>query len=245
MMARRPRALDPAAGPVVQFALKLRALRDSAGLKAPTVDQIAKSGHVSRSAIFKALNGAVLPSRQTLAAMVDAWGRGDHSFWIEQRNRYEEASELLRLEREGHGFAGSASASDTRSTFPPVLSREDKSKDASSLVVEEARHAMQMAAKSWKDLLDAIELLRMTAEGKQRSYREIVQLVEDADLGYGLSVGTLHNFLTGRTFPSRKTALGIAIALGGDAEQFNRLWAEASRWEQERHAFTHGTHPSL
>lgn len=96
-MPARSKQLSPSDGPLARFALELRRLRNRAPEGRPTsVDKVvAETGkRVSRAAIYSALSGKTLPSRETLAVMVTAWspgGANDISEWNERRSNYEHA----------------------------------------------------------------------------------------------------------------------------------------------------------
>lgn len=95
-MPAHRRNLKAADGLLAQFALALRRLRDQAPEgRAASVDQIVKQSgrRVSRAAIFSALSGRTLPSRETLAVIVSAWSPGgaeDIAEWNLLRSKYEQ-----------------------------------------------------------------------------------------------------------------------------------------------------------
>jgi len=95
-LPRRSRPLDPSAGPLAQFALELRGLRDHAPAgRLTSIDRVAdQPGQTtSKASIYAALAGQRLPSRETLTAMVQAWapsGPRDLSQWMARRRFYEE-----------------------------------------------------------------------------------------------------------------------------------------------------------
>ncbi|MGX7825353.1 helix-turn-helix domain-containing protein [Actinokineospora sp. 24-640] len=75
---------------LARLAAQLRQLWDSAPVGRPSIAQIAKSGQASRAAIYAAMSGRVLPSRNTLQAMVIAWSPGaeaDVPVWMAFRAR--------------------------------------------------------------------------------------------------------------------------------------------------------------
>ncbi|MGW0084524.1 ATP-binding protein [Streptomyces sp. NPDC003393] len=80
---RRERPLDPQGGPVEQFALELRALREKTGL---TYTQMAVSASFSSSTLSQAAAGHRLPTRDVVAAYVRACG-GDAREWEERWER--------------------------------------------------------------------------------------------------------------------------------------------------------------
>ena len=94
-MPARTRPLSTADGPLARFALKLRQLRDRApaGRTTSVTKVVAESGKiVSRAAIYSALSGKTLPSRETLAVMVRAWasaGDAELQVWTERRSKCE------------------------------------------------------------------------------------------------------------------------------------------------------------
>lgn len=96
-MPARSKQLSPSDGPLARFALELRRLRDRAPEgRSTSVDKVVvETGELaSRAAIYSALSGRTLPSRETLAAMVIAWspdGANDIPNWNERRSNYEHA----------------------------------------------------------------------------------------------------------------------------------------------------------
>jgi DNA-binding XRE family transcriptional regulator len=119
-MPVRTRPLDAADGPLARFALELRQLRDRApaGRPASVAKVVTESRKaVSRAAIYAALGGRTLPSRDTLAVMVRAWSPGGDAelpAWNERRSKCEQelsladrrsgrAPDLAGAPREGAG----------------------------------------------------------------------------------------------------------------------------------------------
>lgn len=87
-MTRRSAPSSPESGAVSEFAAELRALRDQQGGQAPTIDEISRREAVPRSTLYAALRGNRLPSRETLSALVRAWG-GDEAEWMAKRTAVE------------------------------------------------------------------------------------------------------------------------------------------------------------
>jgi hypothetical protein len=58
-VGRKQRTLDPAAGPVAEFALQLRALRERAG--SPTFATMSRRAHRSVSVLSEAAQGREVP----------------------------------------------------------------------------------------------------------------------------------------------------------------------------------------
>jgi WD40 repeat protein len=77
-MGRPERAVDPAEGPVAQFALALRELRASAGR--PSYRRMSRLINCSVTSLSEAAGGNRLPSLSTTLAYVEACG-GDPSVW--------------------------------------------------------------------------------------------------------------------------------------------------------------------
>ncbi|WP_165975994.1 helix-turn-helix domain-containing protein, partial [Actinomadura rubrisoli] len=77
-MGRPEKPLDPAAGPVAQFAAALRELRNAAGR--PTYRELARRSGLSATALTVAARGDQLPTLKVALAFVQACG-GDRSEW--------------------------------------------------------------------------------------------------------------------------------------------------------------------
>jgi len=86
-MARPERAIDPAAGPVGQFACALRELRRQAGC--PTYREMQAVSSVSYSSLSRAAAGRRLPTWHVTRGFVLACG-GDLDDW---RSRWEASRE--------------------------------------------------------------------------------------------------------------------------------------------------------
>lgn len=81
-MGRKQRTLDPATGPVAEFALQLRALRDQAGT--PTFATMSRRAHRSVSVLSEAAGGVEFPTWPTVLAFVQACGEVDTDAWLER-----------------------------------------------------------------------------------------------------------------------------------------------------------------
>ena len=77
-MARPERTVDPAGGPVAEFATALRALRRDAG--SPPYRVLAQRSHYSATALSQAAAGTRLPRLEVTLAYVDACG-GNRDEW--------------------------------------------------------------------------------------------------------------------------------------------------------------------
>src|SRR5437764_12891138 len=77
-MARRENPLDPAGGPVAEFAAALRKLRQAAG--SPGYRQLAQRAHFSAATLAAAAAGQRLPSLEVVLAFAGACG-GDREEW--------------------------------------------------------------------------------------------------------------------------------------------------------------------
>lgn len=88
-MARRERALDPAAGPVAAFAHGLRQVRAAAG--SPTYRALARTAGYSATTLSEAAGGSRLPTWDVTLAYVQACG-GDVASW---RDRWERTHAAL------------------------------------------------------------------------------------------------------------------------------------------------------
>jgi helix-turn-helix protein len=77
-MGRPMRPVDPAEGPVQQFAAALRELREQAG--SPTFRQLAKHTHYSATTLSVACSGRALPSLDVVLALVRAC-HGEQDVW--------------------------------------------------------------------------------------------------------------------------------------------------------------------
>ncbi|MFE6051370.1 helix-turn-helix domain-containing protein [Kitasatospora sp. NPDC056446] len=89
-MGRRQRSLDPDAGPVADFALRLRALRERAGN--PTFATMSRRVHRSTTVLSEAAGGVDLPTWATVEAFVEACGVTDPGPW---RDHWERARDAL------------------------------------------------------------------------------------------------------------------------------------------------------
>jgi hypothetical protein len=96
---RRPTPLAASDGPIAEFALALRALRDHCGAAAPSIDQISARNNIPRATLYAALRGQRVPTRSVLAALVGSWG-GDQADWMAKRSEVERRLEVARLGRE-------------------------------------------------------------------------------------------------------------------------------------------------
>lgn len=107
-MPTRRAPLATTDGAIARLALDLRRLRSSAPPgRSQSVDAVAGRSDrrgVSRAAIFAAMRGKVLPSRQTIAAMVQAWSpdfERDLPHWMARRDDCE--AELVGGRRTAQG----------------------------------------------------------------------------------------------------------------------------------------------
>lgn len=88
-MGRKQRTLDPGAGPVAEFALQLRALRERAGT--PTFATMSRRAHRSVSVLSEAAGGVEFPTWPTVLAFVQACGEADTDAWLERWERVRSA----------------------------------------------------------------------------------------------------------------------------------------------------------
>lgn len=121
-MPARTRPLKATDGPLARFALELRRLRDHAPAdRLTSVDKLVhdRSHRVSRAAIYSALSGRTLPSRETLKIMVLTWspaGAVDLAAWNERRSQCERELALrhrpspVRVEGGGAGDTAETTA---------------------------------------------------------------------------------------------------------------------------------------
>src|SRR5436305_5075061 len=80
-MARKPRPVDPTAGPLQEFAHDLRLLREKAGN--PTYRSLAQSAGFGATTLGEAAGGVRFPSLDVTLAYVGACG-GDTAEWEER-----------------------------------------------------------------------------------------------------------------------------------------------------------------
>ncbi|MGW4240882.1 hypothetical protein [Nocardia sp. NPDC004722] len=204
-MARRPKPLDPNGSPTERFALNLRALRDSAGADAPTIEDLAIEGKASRSAMYKAIGGNVVPSRGTLAVLVTAWG-GDVATWMKRRSALEAEVELQRH------LAGSC---DVHTLDPD--SEDEPLPDMFSIFEDEgpATGIDDVLLRDGEDPLVQMKkrLNELVEESGKPSLRKISAEAKKA--GAPVSVSTIHNTLNPdqQTVPTRETVRSIMTAL--------------------------------
>ncbi|HET9172011.1 MAG TPA: helix-turn-helix transcriptional regulator [Actinospica sp.] len=88
-MARKPRPVDPTAGPLQEFAHDLRALREKAG--SPTYRSLAHKAGFGATTLGEAAGGVRFPSLDVTLAYAGACG-GDLDAW---RERWQEVNALL------------------------------------------------------------------------------------------------------------------------------------------------------
>lgn len=94
-MPRRSNPLDPGGGPLQRMAIELRRLRDTAPAGRPTrIEEVAdqKGVSTSRAAIYAAMSGKRLVTREALTAIVMAWAPGgldDLALWTLRRRECE------------------------------------------------------------------------------------------------------------------------------------------------------------
>jgi hypothetical protein len=93
-VGRPERAIDPAAGPVEQFACELRKLREEAG--GPTYRQLAARSHYSTTVLSRAAGGQELPSLTVALAFVEACG-GDPVAWEQRWTRARDARDTAAV----------------------------------------------------------------------------------------------------------------------------------------------------
>ena len=122
-MARKPRPVDPTAGPLQEFAHALRQLREKAGN--PTYRALAHKAGFGATALGEAAGGVRFPSLDVTLAYVGACG-GDPVAWEERWRRVE--SELT---------LGSPAAEDESSTSAGIA--DDQSARIADEEVERAR----------------------------------------------------------------------------------------------------------
>ena len=89
-MGRKQRLLDPATGPVAEFAAQLRALRQAAGN--PTFAAMSRRVHRSTSVLSEAAGGVEFPTWATVEAFLQACGHSDTAQW---QDRWQQAQEAL------------------------------------------------------------------------------------------------------------------------------------------------------
>ncbi|MYT33802.1 MULTISPECIES: hypothetical protein [unclassified Streptomyces] len=89
-MGRPTKPLDPN-HPHYAFISDLRTLRDRAGTRG-LLKQTCDTAEISRATYYGVLNGTQLPTRETLARMVKAWG-GDVAAWMERRREVGEVGD--------------------------------------------------------------------------------------------------------------------------------------------------------
>ncbi|MFI6396357.1 helix-turn-helix transcriptional regulator [Nonomuraea sp. NPDC050540] len=150
-MPRRPRPLRADEGPTARFALALRELRDRAGAKAPSIDQISVRAGIPRSTLYAALRGQRVPTRDVLASLVQAWG-GDEGEWMIRRSAAEAELEAVRLltptQRPAHQDTYVSLRSNRVSTSVPSM--EDNTLAEFALRLSELRAARGLP--SYRDL---------------------------------------------------------------------------------------------
>ncbi len=132
-MPRRPTPLSPDGGPHARFALALRALRDSAGFDAPTIDNIAAKAGIPRSTLFAAMRGTRIPTVPVLAALVRAWN-GNEKEWLKLRSQTEQELEQLRRRRSDAEIVPEHTRQEAR-----LLAPETEASEAESLLRRLAR----------------------------------------------------------------------------------------------------------
>ncbi|WP_409461722.1 hypothetical protein [Amycolatopsis sp. GA6-003] len=86
----RAKPVDPALGPLAEFARDLRQLRAANEEGAASIDQISSTEKIPRSTLYTALKGDRLPSPQVVSALVRAWG-GNEAEWIARRSALADA----------------------------------------------------------------------------------------------------------------------------------------------------------
>lgn len=109
-MTRLSDPTDPSTSPLGRFAWDLRALRDSMGAGAPSVDEISAREGIPRSTLYAALRGRRLPRREVVAAFARSWG-GDEAELLSKRSALEQqlsASVDLRSIESGKGYVSPA-----------------------------------------------------------------------------------------------------------------------------------------
>ncbi|RKT19320.1 helix-turn-helix protein [Streptomyces sp. 1114.5] len=115
-MGRRQRSLDPGAGPVAEFALRLRALRERAG--DPTFATMSRRVHRSTTVLSEAAGGVDLPTWATVEAFLEACGETDPAPW---RDHWERARDALGEPATSEDGSVPARPADAGPPRPPAL----------------------------------------------------------------------------------------------------------------------------
>lgn len=210
-MPRRSRALDPAEGPLARMALDLRRLRDMAPAGRPqTVDEVADQEGVrtSRAAIYAALAGRRLVSREALTAMVKAWSPNsldDLPSWMLRRRKCED--ELMQP------------------NMMPAYMEERAARSGASSVSDrpfslESRKPVSGAAAQGGYQFNEL-VLRVHSEAGQPSLRELSR--RSRSMGHAVGVSTLYNLIRGKGFPSLATLTAFIAATNPDEQARERL----------------------
>ncbi|MGH3972601.1 MAG: helix-turn-helix domain-containing protein, partial [Pseudonocardiaceae bacterium] len=118
-MARLESPIDPRTGPLAEFAMELRQLRERTGM---TYRELAQRAHCSASALCQAANGRRLPTWEITRAFVEGCG-GDQQQW---QARWQAVADEIGVDsdpttssgRDGDEVAAQSDSSDLREHLP-------------------------------------------------------------------------------------------------------------------------------
>ncbi|WP_107104430.1 helix-turn-helix transcriptional regulator [Streptomyces sp. Root1310] len=235
-MPRPPSRLTPADGPLARFALELRALRDTAGFAAPSVDQIATRTGIARSTLYAALRGQRLPTRPALSALVTQWG-GSETEWLTRRTETEAALQALRAEGEAAPRAAPAPPTPAaspaeRPTEPETATPVKKyivNKEVDEAVAEDMREwlrGVRLRDAESQTMLQEMgtQLQALRARAGAPTLRQLSDQIRESDFPGTVGVATLSTVFNGKQLPKWTVLRVIVEVLGGDAEQWRDTW---------------------
>ncbi|MGJ6963896.1 hypothetical protein ACSDR0_18485 [Streptosporangium sp. G11] len=215
-MPRRPTPLDPQSGPLAAFALELRHLRDQAGGRALSIDQISDREKIARSTLFAVMRGARLPNRDVLAALVAAWG-GDQGEWMSRRSAVETQ---LELQRRALSHKSKWISQEHRLAYvKPMaihLGRVGDSHVSQTAGIRAAYHS-EMAT-----FTQALNNLR--EEAGRPSHRQMAKQMQEVSPEGSVSYSTLNNLFTGRAAPPHQAVLRTLIAVLAPEHERDQLF---------------------
>jgi hypothetical protein len=202
-MPRRPVVLRPEDGPLARFALELRALQDSAGGAAKSIDQIAVQYNIHRDTLYAALRGKRIPSRPVLAALVSAWG-GDEGKWMTKRRSLEVEMETMRVAQTSRRPANIT----RKSSRVKGIAESPRVKGIGEPKVKAEPEPSTQDADRQRIAEFAAELRELRERAGHPSLRDI----GDASPGY-LPASTLSDVFLGKRLPSWNTTHQLISAL--------------------------------
>ncbi|WP_433121947.1 helix-turn-helix domain-containing protein [Micromonospora sp. CA-246542] len=218
-IGRPEKPLDPAAGPVAQFAYSLRRLRHEVG--SPSYRTLANRTYYSVSALSVAASGSRFPSWACAEAYVRACGVGDDDI-VHWHRRWSAVDEHVRAQRRAQRRAAKnrPAAAALEAADVPLVS-------PAPLPVLELRYidADPALVATLEEFLTALDQMRIEKGLSLRQIAERSRLTNlpGTTVAGGLSRSQLHDMLNGKA-PLRSKQVGAYLLACGVPQE------RAARW---------------